>query len=295
MHPTLTEFVRSGIIPPSSKARNLLLDLARNALQNNTPINIMQTLSLTNKTGKLKLSEAIQKFSVDKLIDEIDKVFGAKAAARGETFGGLTNCAQNAADTLEIEIHSPGGSVLDGYRISNSIKELRKRGVHVTATINTLAASMASVVAMAADKVQMAPNGRMMIHEVSQASGGTAADHAKAAKLCEDMSNEIAAIYAKKTGKPIKVMRDLMRAETWMGAEEAYKSGFIDAIVPINQTASLVAALPAGMTAAALATAIVNEQEKRQVAAKVKTLEEFRVLSPAQKTAFFKAGGRLVD
>ena len=221
----------------------------------------MSLITLTNKAGKLKLSDAIQKSSVDTLLDELGKVFGAKAAAAGARFGGLTNYAQNAADTLEIEIHSPGGSVLDGYRVYGAIKELRKRGVHVTATINTLAASMASVVAMAADRVVMVQGGRMMIHEVSQSSGGTAADHARAAKLCDDMSNEIATIYAGKTNRPVKEIRELMRAETWMSADDAFKSGFIDAVVPINQMATL----PTGPTfvmptAEAIAAEVIRQQ-----------------------------------
>jgi ATP-dependent protease ClpP protease subunit len=168
---------------------------------------------------------------MERLIDEIGLVFGAKAAENGADFGEITNCIQNAADSLDIEIHSPGGSVLDGYRLYNALLDLRRRGVYVTATINSLAASMASVIAMAADKIRMVKGGRMMIHEASNVVAGNAEDMARAAKLLDEISGEIADIYAGKTGAESSEMRDMMRKETWMGADEAKQRNFIDEIV----------------------------------------------------------------
>ncbi|MFA9263256.1 MAG: hypothetical protein ACEQSB_08145 [Undibacterium sp.] len=103
----------------------------------------MNLIEITNKAGKIKLNDIVMQPVMDRLISEIGKIFGAKAAENGDYSGELTNCAENAVDTLEIEIHSPGGSVLDGYVLYNEILGLRKRGVHVTATVNSLAASMA--------------------------------------------------------------------------------------------------------------------------------------------------------
>jgi ATP-dependent protease ClpP protease subunit len=191
----------------------------------------MEILKIENKAGKAKLTDAIFKESTDKLLEEIGSVFGASAMAEGKDFGVLMNCAENAADTMEVEIHSPGGSILDGYRIYQAITDLRARGVHVTAIINTLAASMASVIAMAADKVKIVKGGRMMIHEASTATWGNAEDHARSAKLLDEMSDEIAGIYAERTGKPQKEMRDRMRKETWMSAETAVSEGFADEVV----------------------------------------------------------------
>lgn len=286
------KFISTGDLPASMSARSKILDIARNQILTLTQKTV-SLISFTNKSGKLKLSEAIQKTSVDALLQELGKVFGAKAAALGNTFGGLTNHAQNAADTLDIEIHSPGGSVLDGYRVYHAIKELRGRGVHVTATINTLAASMASVIAMACDKIIMVQGGRMMIHEVSSSVSGDAAALAKQAKLCEDMSNEIATIYSNRTKKPVKAMRDLMKLETWMGADEALKSGFIDSISNTNQTMNNVISSP---TAQAIAAAIIGEQERRTSSAKIKTSAEFRAMPPREQGPWIRTpGNRIVD
>ena len=191
----------------------------------------MKILQIENKAGKLKLSEGVHSESVSRLIEEMALVFGASAAASGADFGELTNYYENAADTLDIEIHSPGGSVLDGYKLYHALLDLRSRGVFVTATINSLAASMASVVAMAADKIRMVKGGRMMIHEVSTMTAGNAAEHAKAAELLDSMSQEIAEIYAGRTGNDVAEMREMMKEETWMTADKALDAGFIDEVV----------------------------------------------------------------
>lgn len=193
--------------------------------------NPMQFLQIENKAGKVRLNESVNPDSMSRLIEEIGQVFGAQAAENGADFGAITNCIENAADTLDIEIHSPGGSVLDGYKLYHALLELRERGVYVTATINSLAASMASVIAMAADKIRMVKGGRMMIHEASQVLAGNAEDFARAAKLLDEISGEIAEIYAGRTGAKPDEMRDLMKKETWMGADEAMERKFIDEVL----------------------------------------------------------------
>jgi ATP-dependent protease ClpP protease subunit len=194
----------------------------------------MNLIQIENKAGKIRLNDIVMQPVMDELIAEIGKIFGAKAASEGIYTGELTNYAENAVDELEIVIHSPGGSVLDGYTLYNEIKALRARGVVVTATINSLAASMASVIAMACDKIQMVPNGRMMIHEVKQGVHGDADKLADAAKTCDSMSQEIAEIYAERTGSTVSDMRAMMKKETWMGAKDALAGRFIDAIVDIR-------------------------------------------------------------
>lgn len=205
----------------------------------------MNLISIENKAAKLKLNDIVMQPVMDKLIADIGKVFGANAAESGSYTGELTNCFENAADTLDIEIHSPGGSVMDGYVLYNEIKKLRGRGVFVTAHINTLAASMASVIAMAADKITMATGGRMMIHEVSSAVRGNADDLRKQAQICEDMSDEIAGIYSTRSGLSKEVCRTMMRAETWMNGPEAKKLGFIDEIIDGSTAKNIVDVAPA--------------------------------------------------
>jgi ATP-dependent protease ClpP protease subunit len=196
----------------------------------------MNQILIENKAGKIQLRDIVMQPVMDELIAEIGRIFGAKAAAEGSFTGELTNYAENAVDTLEIVIHSPGGSVLDGYTLFHEINALRARGVVVTATINSLAASMASVIAMACDSIRMVPQGRMMIHEVKQGIYGDTAALTAGAKLCDDMSAEIADIYASKTGQTSSSMREMMKKETWMNAKEALAAGFIDEVFDIRAT-----------------------------------------------------------
>jgi ATP-dependent Clp protease protease subunit len=190
----------------------------------------MNYLEIQNKAAKVKLNYQVDKFSIDQVIEEIDKTYGMKGVEDSFAIGEIVACAENAIDTLTVEIHTGGGSVFDGYRLFNSMQELRNRGVSVTARINTLAASMGSVIAMAADKIEIAANGRMMIHEASTAMAGDAKKMRQTANLLEGISDEIAAIYATKTGKTQKEMRDLMKSETWMTAKQAVEMGFADSI-----------------------------------------------------------------
>jgi len=185
-------------------------------------------VSIENKAAKVKLDEVVRKYSVDEITEEIGKVFGAQAFTDGIIEGEICNCAENAADTLDIDIHSPGGSVLDGYILYNALLDLRERGVYVTAHV-TLAASMASVIAMAADKVVMRKGARMMIHEASCGAQGDSRELAKQAALLDGISDEIAGIYAKRTGIEKSEVREMMLRETWMDATQAVELGFADA------------------------------------------------------------------
>jgi ATP-dependent protease ClpP protease subunit len=184
-------------------------------------------LQIENKAAKLKLNEQVDKYSIEPLVQEIERVFGAKAAEAGLVSGDITNCIDNAADTLDIEIHSPGGSVMDGYVLYNAIRQMRERGVYVTAHIQ-LAASMASVIAMAADKIVMREGARMMIHEASAVTAGDADEHLNKAELLESISAEIAGVYSGRTGKDKEEMRALMKKETWMDGKQAVAMGFAD-------------------------------------------------------------------
>lgn len=184
-------------------------------------------IRIENKSGKLKLDDQVDKWTVRELVEQINRVFGANAAQAGLVTGEIVNCIENAADTLEIEINSPGGSVLDGYTLYNAIKDMRARGVHVTARIQ-LAASMASVIAMAADHIVMLEGARMMIHEASTVTAGDADKHLQQAELLESISDEIAGIYASRTGRDREEVRDLMKKETWMDGKQAVASGFAD-------------------------------------------------------------------
>jgi len=191
----------------------------------------MKTILIENKSGKVKLNEVVTRESIGRMIDEIGRLFGASAVAQGADFGEIMNVAENAVDVLDIEINSPGGSVFDGYTIYQEIKSLRDRGVVVNATITGMAASMASVICMACDKVTIVPHGRMMIHDASSMASGNAEQLRKTASLLDGISADIANIYAAKTGIDSEEIRKMMKRETWMNASETVAKGFADELV----------------------------------------------------------------
>jgi len=195
----------------------------------------MKILQIKNKQGKVKLNEVVTRESIDRMIDEIGKLFGAKAVSEGADFGEIMNAAENAVDVLDIEINSPGGSVFDGYTIYQEIQSLKDRGVVVNATITGMAASMASVICMACNKVSIVPHGRMMIHDASSGFSGNAEQMRKQADLLDGISADIANIYSARTGKEVSEIRDMMKKETWMNAEATVENGFADEVVKFDK------------------------------------------------------------
>jgi ATP-dependent Clp endopeptidase proteolytic subunit ClpP len=193
-------------------------------------------IQIENKAGKVRLNETVTEDSIRRMIDEIGKLFGATACAQGADFGTIMNATENGIDILDIEINSPGGSVFDGYTIYNEIRSLRERGVVVNARITGMAASMASVIAMAASKVLMASHARMMIHDASAGISGNAEAMRRHAELLDSISADLANIYAERTGKDVEEIRDMMKKETWMNAQQAIDNGFADEVFDIRPT-----------------------------------------------------------
>jgi ATP-dependent protease ClpP protease subunit len=127
---------------------------------------------------------------------------------------------------IDLHLNTPGGEVFDGMAIYNY---LAQRG-GVTVYIDSLAASIGSVIAMAGDPVIIAKTGQMMIHDGFGMAIGNAADMRELADLLDKTSNNIAQVYADRTGKPAGEWRDLMRAETWFSAQETVDAGLADRI-----------------------------------------------------------------
>jgi ATP-dependent Clp protease protease subunit len=142
--------------------------------------------------------------------------------------------------TINLHINSPGGSVFDAVAIYNVLKG-HKAAVNVS--IEGLAASSASIVAMAGDRIEMANNAMLMIHDPWTVSIGAADDLRRDADMLDKVKGTILQTYLNqcmKTGK--KDMRDrlmqMMSDETWMSAYEAMECGLVDAIVEELQAAA---------------------------------------------------------
>ena len=136
---------------------------------------------------------------------------------------------------LTVRINSPGGEITEGNAIANVLK--RHEG-NVTTCIDGLAASMATVVALAGSKVTMAENAYFMVHNPSGSAWGGSEDLRKQADLIDKMRDGLLKAYVAKTGLSEDEIGELMDNETWMTAQEAKDYNFIDEITePIEAVA----------------------------------------------------------
>jgi ATP-dependent protease ClpP protease subunit len=148
-------------------------------------------------------------------------------------FGGSGISAKAFSDALQsvgpgplvVEINSPGGNVWDGLAIYNM---LRGRQAPVTTRVVGIAASIASIIALAGDTIEMAEASLFMIHDPSGMVAGTSDDMRKMANALDQHAEILAGIYTKRTGKTSAQIRAAMTAETWFTAKEAIQFGLAD-------------------------------------------------------------------
>ncbi|MDR0285762.1 MAG: Clp protease ClpP [Propionibacteriaceae bacterium] len=134
---------------------------------------------------------------------------------------------QITSDRVRVRINSGGGSAWDGIAIYNL---LTSHPATVEVIIDGMAASAASVVAMAGDTVTMLTGAQMMIHDASGLCWGNAADMRKTAEALDVCSDSTAAIYARHAGGTAAEWRQRMTAETWLTADQAIELGLADRV-----------------------------------------------------------------
>lgn len=168
--------------------------------------------SSSPKTGELIIYGAI--YSEQLFEDDITpKVIRDELKALGEL------------DEIKVFINSPGGNAYAGNAIYNILKQ---HPAKVTVHIDGLAASAASVIAMAGDKVVIPQNGLIMVHRAWTIMLGNAEEMRKEADTLDRIDMSLVAAYQAKTGlEPGKII-ELMTEETWMNADEAVELGFAD-------------------------------------------------------------------
>lgn len=142
----------------------------------------------------------------DEVIDALTKLEGQRVVAR---------------------INSPGGGVDEGIAIYNALRR-HKGGVDVV--IDSLAASIASVIAMAGEKVTMANGSRIMIHEPWTFAIGNSKELRKQADVLDTYSDAIMDTYTRKTKRKAEDIKPMLLEETWMSSKQAVDNGFADNI-----------------------------------------------------------------
>lgn len=132
-------------------------------------------------------------------------------------------------DEVDVEINSPGGDVFAGLAIYNG---LRASGKKINVKVLGLAASAASLVAMAGDTIEMPENAFMMIHNPWSFAIGGADEMRNTADVLDKIGTGLVSTYAKRTGKSAEEITALLAAETWMTAQEAVDAGFATSVTP---------------------------------------------------------------
>jgi ATP-dependent Clp protease protease subunit len=150
-------------------------------------------------------------------------------------FGGVTAKqfaddlkALGKVDTINLRINSAGGDVFDGLTI---YRRLVDHPARVVAHIDGLAASIASVIAMAGNEIKISESGFLMIHDAWGIAIGSSTDMRTMADLLETTTGSIRDVYAARTGNAAGKVQDWMTQETWFTAAEAVESGFADSVV----------------------------------------------------------------
>lgn len=138
-------------------------------------------------------------------------------------------------DTINLFINSPGGSLFDGIAIYNTLKN---HPAVVNVRIDGIAASIASVIAMAGDSIDIADNAMMMIHKPAVIVFAQAPELRKEADLLDKIEDQIVSTYAARTGVESELISGMMQEETWFTGTDAVNHGFADTLSEGKQRAA---------------------------------------------------------
>lgn len=155
------------------------------------------------------------------------------SASEAEWYGGVSaesfvpELRALDVDVIHLRINSPGGDVFGGQAIAQALRESKAR---VVAHVDGLAASAATVIATAADEIEMAAGSMYMVHRAWTFAYGNRNDLVATAELLDKIDGTLAGQYAARTGDSRDEMLAVMDAETWFTAEEAVEAKFVDRI-----------------------------------------------------------------
>lgn len=190
-------------------------------------------MSTESKTGgySMKIVNAVQEAEIW-LYEEIGEGFfsGVSAKRFGEDLKAL-----GKVEHITLRLNSPGGDVFDGLAMYNLLNQHPAR---VTVQIDGLAASIASLIAMAGDEIRMAANSFMMVHKAWGVSIGNAEDMQAMADTLGKVDGSLVDTYHRRTGLEQAEIENLLAAETWFTAAEAVDKGFADQITEELQLAA---------------------------------------------------------
>ena len=157
--------------------------------------------------------------------------------------------ALKGVKNVTVHINSPGGDVIAGAEIYSALREHSLNGEgSVTVIVTGIAASAASIIAMAGDRILMHPVAYMMIHNPWMVAMGDAKELRKAAKVLDVIAEGLVSTYQARTGKDKEELEKMLANETWMSAATCVEEGFADEIYGTGSNAAASAVRPTMMS-----------------------------------------------
>jgi len=160
------------------------------------------------------------------IYEEIGEDWWTGGGITAKSFKQELDRATGPYSSIVLRINSPGGDAFEGVAILNM---LRATGKRIKVCVDGLAASAASIVAMAGDEIEMGDGAMMMIHNAWSICIGPAGDMQKQADALNNIDESIAQVYSNKTGLKKADVLEMMNAETWLTAADCVKQGFATA------------------------------------------------------------------
>lgn len=171
------------------------------------------------------------------IYDEIGENFWGEGIS-AKSFTEELNAIPSSVNLIEVRINSPGGSVFEGYTIFNRLKQ-HSAEVHVY--IDGIAASIASLIMLAGDKVFMGENSQVMIHKPMVMVAGNSKDLESMIERLDSIENQLIKTYRNKTGLDYFELESMLEAETWFTPEQALSNGFVDEVIDLTEEVQFAA------------------------------------------------------
>lgn len=185
-----------------------------------------------SESAEARWNPALQAKDDEDTISMYDPI-GANWMGEGVTAKRIAAVLRGMGDkNVIVNLNSPGGDVFEGIAIYNLLREHKGE---VTVRVLGIAASAASVIAMAGDRVEISRAAFLMMHNVWGGVIGNRHDLRENADVMETIDAALAEVYAARSGKDARAIGKLMDKETWFGGNEAIEQGFADALLPADE------------------------------------------------------------
>ncbi len=167
-----------------------------------------------------------------------------EGAISSKKFSDMLGALPKTIKNIDVRLNSPGGSVFDGVAI---YERLKQHPANVTVYVDGIAASIASIIAMAGNEIIIGSGSFMMIHKPLTMTWGNTDAHEANIKILDNIEHQMLSIYAKKTGLSKNELSNMLIGDgTWMNSDDCLKNGFCTSISDDSENLKVAASLLSG-------------------------------------------------